>query len=117
MNAYPKAIGFNGPRDLGSSTPGYRDVCRKVMDGMKMTMLHENILQVEYPAELVRQIRTVNVDDRIFRLDIVPSGHDTRLCLFPTVPWNTETFFRNGRFLKGRREETEGKLILVYPEL
>lgn len=30
----------------------------------------ENILRIEYPADIVRQIRTVNIDGMIYRLEI-----------------------------------------------
>lgn len=116
-NTYPKRISYDGPRNLASYTPGFHDLCREVMTGMRMTMLDENILQIEYPANLVKQIRTVNVDDSVFRLDFILTGHDTRVCFFPYVPWGRKDFFQNKRFLSGQREEKPGKLIITYPKL
>lgn len=76
MEEYPKQIGYDGPRNLGGFYPGFHDLVEKLKIGLKFTMLAENIIQVEYPAELVWQIRAVNVDDTIYRLDFLLKGHE-----------------------------------------
>lgn len=118
MNEYPKQISFDGPRNWGSFFPELRNLVEKVMIGMKVTMLAENIIQVEFPAELVYQIRTVDVDDTIYRLDFLLKGHEeNRLAFFPHVHWNRKNFFRNGRFDHGKRTTSDGKIIIEYPKL
>ena len=70
MEEYPKQIGYDGPRNLGGFYPEFHDLVEKLMIGLMFTMLAENVIQVEYPAELVWQIRTVNVDDTIYLVSI-----------------------------------------------
>lgn len=118
MNEYPKQISCDGPRNLDSFYTEFHNLVEKVMIGMKVTMLAENIIQVEFPAELVYQIRTVNVDDTIYRLDFLLKGHEeNRLAFFPYVHWNRKNFFRNGRFHHSKRTTSDGKIIIEYPKL
>jgi hypothetical protein len=118
MNEYPRKISYDGPRNLGSFYPDFHDLVVKVMIGLKFTMLAENIIQVEYPAELVWQIRTVDVDDAIYRLDFLLKGHEEhRIAFFPHVHWNRKNFFLNGRFNNSKRTTSDGKIVIEYPKL
>lgn len=118
MEKYPKQISYDGPRNLGGFYPEFHDLVRKVMIGLKFTMLAENIIQVEYPAELVWQIRTVNVDDTIYRLDFLLKGHEEdRIAFFPYVHWNRKNFFKKGRFYNSKRTTSDGKIVIEYPKL
>lgn len=118
MEQYPKRISYDGPRNMGSFFPAIHDLLQQVMIGLRMTHLDENVLQVEYPADLVQQIRLVDVDDTIFRLDFVLTGHpENRFCFFPHTHWGRKNFFKNGRFNNCRREETNGRLLVICPKL
>ena len=92
---------------------------KKAIEGTKMVLLAENILQIDYPEELVEQVRTVDVDDTIFRIDLVLKGTQGlgRECLFPEVPWDRKNFFKNKRFDNGKRTETPGRVTIEYPTL
>jgi len=116
-NEYPREITFGSVLDRCKNPDDLNAGLRCVITNTKMTMLAENILQIDYPEELVEQVRTVDVDDTIFRIDLVKKetfGLD-RVCLFPHVPWKRENFFKNRRFDQGRRTETPGRVVLEYP--
>lgn len=118
MEEYPKQIGYGGPCNLGGFYPELNDFIEKLMIGLKFTMLAENIIQVEYPAELVWQIRIVNVDDTTYRADFLLKGHEAdRIVFFPYVHWNRKNLFRNGRFNHSKRTTSEGKIVTEYPKL
>lgn len=118
MADYPKQISYDGPRNLGGFYPEFHDLVEKVMIGLKFTMLAENVIQVEYPAELVWQIRAVNVDDTIYRLDFLLKGHEEdRVAFFPHIHWNRRNFFRKGRFNHSKRTTFDGKIVIEYPKL
>ncbi len=92
---------------------------KEAIEGTRMTLLAENVLQIDYPEALVEQIRTVNVDDTVFRIDLILKGTQgvDRECLFPKVPWTRKNFFRNARFDNGRRTEAPGRVTIEYPTL
>lgn len=115
---YPTQISYEGPRNLGSFYPEFHDLVQKVMTGLRMTMIAENVIQIEYPSHLVWQIREVNVGDMTYRLDFLLRGHEeSRVGFFPNVPWGHKNFFKNGRFCNGKRTTADGKIIIEYPKL
>lgn len=110
---YPKEVYFEKPRFSEENLE-----IKEVVANTKMTLLDENILQVEYPQDLVKQIRCVNVDDSIFRLDFVLYKSDyVRYCFFPHCGWNRENFFKNKRIDNYKRDESDGRLVLTFPKL
>ena len=118
MADYPKQISYDGPRNLGGFYPEFHDLVEKLKIGLKFTMFAENIIQVEYPAELVWQIRTVNVDNTIYRVDFLLKGHEEdRIAFFPYVHWNRKNFFKKGRFNHSKRTTSDGKIVIEYPKL
>lgn len=117
---YPKIIPFKSPLD--EKEPGCSketlEFLRKVVDGTKFTMPAENTLVVEYPANLVKKVHLVNVDDSIVRIDFnYATDHFLHECFFPALPWKRENFFRNGRFNKCRMTFSEGKTVIEAPRL
>lgn len=116
---YPKEITFDSVLDRCKNPNNIPDGIRATIANTKMALLAENVLQIDYPEALVEQVRTVDVDDTIFRIDLVKKetfGLD-RICLFPHVPWKRENFFKNKRFDHGKRTETPGRVIIEYPAL
>lgn len=118
MKDYPKQISYEGPRNLGDYHPEIYDLVEKLKEGLKFTMLAENIIQVEYPAELVWKILTVNVDNIIYRVDFLLKGlEEDRIVFFPNVHWNRKNFFMKGRFNYGKGTISYGKIVIEYPKL
>lgn len=116
---YPKEITFGSALDRCKDPNDLNAGIRVIITNTKMAMLAENILQIDYPEELIEQVRTVDVDDTVYRIDLVK--RETiglgRICLFPHVPWNHENFFKNKRFDNGKRTETPGRVTIEYPTL
>ena len=115
---YPKNISFSSRLDWWAHY-GCPPKTKEAIEGIKITMLAENILQIDYPKELVEEVRTVNVDDTVFCIDLVLKGTQglDRERLFPLAPWNRRNFFLNHRFHDGKRKETPGRLVIEYPSL
>ena len=114
-NTYPRTLGFecHNPDDFTGEARAWLERLRKEV---RMTMPAENILRIEYPADIVRQIRTVNIDGMIYRLDFIDPNDEFWLihCVFPNVPWNNREFMKS-RFGRGKRTESEGMLTIEYP--
>lgn len=112
---YPKQINFKTVKPDGFSQSA-REWLERLNNEVKMTMLAENILQIEYPPDIITNIRTVNVDDCIYRLDFIAPDDRFWLCkcVFPNVPWNNKVFMTS-RWHLGRRIEINGLLTLTYP--
>lgn len=114
LNQYPRTIGFKL-----HDTEGLTDDARQWLDRLKaevkMTMPTENSLVIEYPSDIVSQIRRVNVDDCIFRLDFFDPGDKFHFvhCVFPDVPWNNRTFMQE-YWDKCIRIENKGQLTLEF---
>lgn len=105
-------ISFTSPNPKGL-TPEAQEFLKSLVEGLKMEMPDKDTLVVHYPKDLVKQVRVVNVDDTIFRLDFV-DHKDYRWCVFPNVPWNNRKFFFN-RFKYGRRkEDPDGTITLIF---
>lgn len=116
-NVYPRAVTFETANPEGF-TPEARSWLERLRKEVRMTMPAENILRIEYPSDIVTQIRTVNVDGCIYRLDFI-SPEDRFFmcdCVFPSVPWNSREFM-NGRWAMGCRSEGDGVLTIIYPPL
>ena len=115
---YPREISFDSPlRNIKEEEPAY-DYIKKVVDNTHMYQLDENIIKIIYPSDLVKEIRTVNVDDCIFRLDFkYREEHFLYESFFPNCGYNSENFFKNRRFYNSERIEETGKLTLIYPQL
>jgi len=113
---YPKAIGFkcHNPEGL---TADAQEWLSRLRNEVTITMLAENIIQIKYPSDIVELVKTVNVDDTIYRLDFI--APDDRFgmcnCVFPDVPWNNHDFMQN-RWGKGLRVESKGVLFIEYPK-
>ena len=118
-NEYPKEITFDSALDQCKNPDDLNSGLRCIITNTKMTLLAENILQIDYPEDLIEQVRTVDVDDTIFRIDLIkkePFWY-SRVCLFPHIHWNRENFFKNKRFDNGKRTETPGRVVIEYPTL
>jgi len=76
---YPKAIGFkcHNPEGL---TADAQEWLRRLRNEVTITMLAENIIQIKYPADIVELIKTVNVDDTIYRLDFIAPDDRFWMC-------------------------------------
>lgn len=114
---YPKQINFKC-HDPNGMTPDAQEWIGRIKEETKIMMLAENIIQITYPADIVEQIRTVNIDNVIYRLDFVAPDDQFWMCdcVFPEVPWNNHDFMKN-RWGKGLRVESEGVLLIEYPIL
>ena len=115
---YPKTLTF-GSRLSRYPHDDHPQYAKDAIVGTTFTLLTENVLQVDYPEALVEQVRTVDVDDSIFRIDLVYRNSNGlgRECLFPHVPWTRENFFFNRRFDDGRRTTSPGRVVIEYPTL
>ena len=116
MKKYPRKLTFKSP-DMNGLTVDAREHIKKVTEGTTITMLAENIIKIEYPAELIDHIKTVCVDNIDYRLDFIDHGNVYFMCncYFPQgTGWGSE-FFKN-RWNKGKRTETPGCLIIEYPK-
>ena len=115
-NSYPKDISFSSRLNYWTHYDCPQKI-KEAIEGTKMVLLAENVLQITYPEELVEQVRTVNVDDTIFRIDLVLKGTQglDRERLFPDVPWNRKNFFENKRFDHAKRTESPGRVTIEYP--
>lgn len=115
-NQYPRTVTFETANPEGF-TPVARSWLERLRREVRMTMPAENILRIEYPSDIVEQIRSVNVDGCIYRLDFISPGNRFFMCncVFPSVPWNRRDFMNN-RWPLGRRTEAEGVLTVEYPE-
>lgn len=115
-NEYPRKLTFKSP-DTDGRTEDAKEHIRKVTEGTTITMLAENIIKIEYPAELIDYIKTVLIDYIDYRLDFIDHGNVYWMCncYFPQgTGWGRE-FFEN-RWDKGKRTETPGCLIIEYPK-
>lgn len=88
---YPKEIEFSTRASLGL-TPNAQNFLAILKEKISLRMLEKNELEITYPANMVKEVRIVNVDDQIFRLDFV-DYKDYRWCIFPDIPWNNRAFF------------------------
>ena len=115
-NEYPRKLTFKTP-DTDGLTENAKEHIRKVTEGTTITMLAENIIKIEYPAELIDHIKTVRVDYIDYRLDFIDHGNVYWMCncYFPQgTGWGRE-FFKH-RWDKGKRTETPGCPIIEYPK-
>ena len=114
-NPYPKPVQFQ-THDGSGFTDEAKAWLERIRTEVKLSMLAENVLRIEYPTDLVAQVRTVNVDDCIFRLDLYDPGDRFHLChcIFPDVPWNNRLFML-GRWPKQKRTEEPGVVTLTFP--
>jgi len=112
---YPKTIPFETCNPTGLTKDAQNWISRLKKE-VKITLLAENILNIEYPSDIVKEIRTVNVDDLIYRLDfIAPEDRFFNCgCIFPDIPWNNRAFMQN-RWINGVRKSIKGNLTLTYP--
>lgn len=118
---YPKKITFESPLDDNRSMlPARREKLKSALSKTTFTLEAENILRIDYPPEEVRQVRIVNIDDSILRVDFVladdPADAMHRVCLFPQSGWNRKTFFSKGFFNDLTRKDTPGKTVIKFPK-
>lgn len=112
---FPKKLTLKAP-DTNRLTEEAKEHVRMVTEKTTITMLAENIIKIEYPAELIDYIKTVRNDYIDYRLDFIDHGDVYWMCncYFPQgTGWGRE-FFKN-RWGKGKRTETKGCLIIEYP--
>lgn len=114
-NNYPKTINFKcaDPKGL---TPDAQEWLRRVKAEVKLTLLSKNVLRVDYPTDIVQRIRRVNVDDCIFRLDLIDPGDKfwTCHCIFPHIPWETKrVIFEHWNLCTYQFED--GAIIFTFP--
>ncbi len=117
---YPKTISFRSPLDKkGLDCPEKTmDYLKKVVDGTKFSMPSENVLVIEYPADLVKKVHLVNVDDTVVRIDFkYVTDHPLHECFFPDVPWTRKNFFQNRRFKRCKITFSEGKAVIEAPRI
>lgn len=117
-STYPKTVDFSSRLNRWAHYNCPQKI-KEAIEGTRMVLLAENILQIDYPEALVEQVRTVDVDNTTFRIDLILKGTQglDRESLFPQVPWTRENFFRNARFDNGRRTEAPGHVTIEYPTL
>ena len=115
---YPKQISF-GSRLTRWPKDEHPQRSVDAIARTRFTLLAENKLRIDYPEDLVEQVRTVDVDHAIFRIDLVYRGTEGlgRETLFPEVPWTRENFFFNRRCDHGRRTTAPGCVVIEYPSL
>ena len=116
-NNYPKNIGFESANPTGF-TPDAQQWLRRIKDEVRISLPEKNILRIEYPKDIVKQVRCVNVDDSIFRLDLIdPRGKFwTCNCIFPNLPADSRKHMLEN-WGKGVRHEDNGVLTITYPEI
>lgn len=112
----PNNISFESANPRGF-TPDAQQWLRRVKDEVKISLPEKNILRVEYPADIVEQVRCVNVDDSIFRLDLIdPRGKFWNCnCIFPDIPADSRKLILEN-WGKTVRHEENGVLTITYPE-
>lgn len=112
---YPKKIAFECS-DKKGLTPDAQAFISRLENEVVIMMPAENIIRIDYPADLIKQVRTVNVDDTIYRLDFIDKTEGFfRTCVFPDVPWDRE--FMRTRWNHGKRTEAPGRLTIEYPTI
>lgn len=116
---YPKELEVETPLSEFEKESDAPQLLKEVVARTKFTLLEENILQIDYPQNLVEQVREVNIDNWIYRIDFIYRDEPLSLknCFFPKVPWTSKNFFRTGRFGKGKRTESENRIVIEYPRI
>lgn len=116
QSKFPIEIDFEC-HDTKGLTPDARQWINRLKEEVKIKLLAENGIGIKYPPDIVKEIRTVNVDDMIYRLDFIDPGNRFNMCncVFPKVPWNNKEFMTK-RWPHGKRYGREGCLIIRYPE-
>lgn len=96
--------------------PDAQQWLRRVKDEVKISLPEKNILRVEYPADIVKQVRCVNVDDSIFRLDLIDPRDKFWICncIFPDLPADSRKHMLEN-WGKGVRKEDRGVVEITYP--
>ena len=116
---YPKVLEVKTPLSDYENAEDAPKLIRDVVAQTKFTMLAENILQIDYPTDLVEQVREVNVDDSIYRIDFIyrDTPASVHNCFFPKVPWFSKNFFETGRFAKSQRTVMRNRIKIEYPPI
>jgi len=114
---YPITIGFDTANPEGL-TDDAKEWLRRIKNEVKLTMPTKNMLHIEYPVDIVKEVRTVNIDDKIYRLDLTAPEDKYFMCkcIFPHIPWSNHEFMRN-RWKHGIRTESKGLLTIEYPSI
>lgn len=114
-NEYPKTIAFSCSDDADLSTDAKIWLTR-IKKEVHISMPMENAIRIDYPTDLVGQVRMVNVDDTILRLDLKDPCGRFWMCdsIFPNLPWDMRRFMRE-RWSKGVRRQGDGCVTFVYP--
>lgn len=110
--SFPKKIEFSTRNFLGLTSDA-QNFLAILKEKISLRMLSEYELEVIYPTNMVREVRIVDVDDIIFRLDFVDyAGY--RWCVFPDVPWSNRAFFEERWSLCKRKVVTNGNIIISF---
>lgn len=115
-NNYPQSIGFESTSPKGF-TPDAQQWLRRIKDEVKISLPKKNVLRIEYPSDIVKQVRCVNVDDSIFRLDLIDPRDKFWNCnsIFPDIPADSRRLMLEN-WGKSVRCGRPGHLEIVYPE-
>ena len=114
---YPKTISFECTDPKGC-TPDAKEWLRRIKAEVKLTLLSKNVLRVDYPTDIVKQVRRVNVDDRIFRLDLISPGDKFWMCkcVFPALPQETKRLILE-HWDQCSYQSEEGTVIYTFPKI
>lgn len=118
---YPRVIPFESSLDDNRSMlPAKREQLKSALSKTTFTLEAENILRINYPPEEVRQVRIVNIDYSVFRVDFILADDPhalRRVNLFPRAGWHQNNLFANGSFDRMQREDGPGFARLIFPEI
>lgn len=116
-NEFPKTIGFESANPTGY-TPAAQQWLRRIKDEVRISLPEKNVLRIEYPADIVKQVRCVNVDDSIFRLDLIDPRDRFWICnsIFPKLPADSSKHMLEN-WGQGLRNEENGVLTITYPKI
>lgn len=78
-----------------------------------MEMPDKDTLVIRYPKNIVKQVRVVNVNDCIFRLDYV-EHKEFKWCFFPMFPETTENSSSPVLITEQRKKTPKGQLYLPF---
>lgn len=111
--SFPKQINFESANPKGLTTEA-QDWLERIRNEVEIFLLDEKTIQIKYPHDIISRISVVNIDDTIYRLDLIDKDDKFWTCnsIFPNVPWNgNHKFFQN---MKGIRTAEPDKLTIKY---
>lgn len=117
ISNHSQIIGFESTNPKGV-TPDAQQWLRRVKDEVKISLPEKNVLRVEYPKDIIKQVRCVNVDDSIYRLDLIDPRNKfwNCNCIFPNLPADSRKHMLEN-WGKSKRHEERGVIVITYPEI